>query len=124
MTSRASWSVTLRRCFGSNRSTAKPQKSHLALQMLVMANCRYPGPPWSSTSLNSRNTLRAGRTTGWEKSAGFAEGAGEAGGGWITVAVLIQSTVFCRTNNAWQYFFRYKKGLFAPEGCGKVGQRA
>ena len=40
MTSRASCSVTLRRCLGSNRSTAKPQKSHLALQMLVMANWR------------------------------------------------------------------------------------
>ena len=40
ITSRASARVTLRRFLGSNRSTAKPQKSHLALQMLVMANWR------------------------------------------------------------------------------------
>ena len=44
MTSRASLArVTLRRCFGSNRSTAKLQKSQRALQTLVMANWRYPG---------------------------------------------------------------------------------
>jgi hypothetical protein len=45
MTSLASFSVTERRFFGSNWLRAKPQKPQSALQMLVMANWRYPGPP-------------------------------------------------------------------------------
>src|SRR5208282_542783 len=68
ITSRASCSVTLRRCLGSNRSTAKPQKSHLALQTFVMANWRYPGTPCWSTSRSKLNRLVLGRCTGREKS--------------------------------------------------------
>src|SRR5262249_4240488 len=70
ITSRASDKVTLRRCLGSNLSTANPQKSQRALHTLVMANCKYPGRPWVSTSRISRQAFGFVLRTG----AGLAEG--------------------------------------------------
>src|SRR4051794_21494275 len=89
ITSCASLRVTLRRAAGSNLSTAKPQKSHFALHRFVIANWRYPGPPWSSTSFRSAHAPLCGRDT----VAGSLPGIGSAdvaisGDAFINLALL------------------------------------
>src|SRR5215470_12975844 len=92
-TSRASSSVTLRRALGSNFERANPQKSQSALQMFVIANCRYPGPPWSRTSPINLNTLFFGRTTGGKASGPAGAGAGLGdGAGLVNVPAFIRKT--------------------------------
>ena len=72
-------SVTLRRALGSNFDRANPQKPQSALHKFVIANWRYPGPPWSSTSPSNRKKPFRGRTTGSDAtSAARAEACADA----------------------------------------------
>src|SRR5688572_28450076 len=96
ITSLGSFNVTLRRCLGSKRSTAKPQKSHLALQMFVIANCREPGQPCWNTSRASWIALLRGRLHGCAKLAPWPA---LTGGGSSRVAC--RSSIF-RATDIWR----------------------
>src|SRR6476469_7495898 len=119
MTSFASLSVTLRRIFGSNRSTANPQKSHLALQIFVIANCRYPGPPWSKTSAARLHTLFLGRVIGFEKSGTGAAvlAAGASGGVRVAVLIALKVIYFGHKASGSNPFFAFRGRLLnIPSG--------
>src|SRR5207244_11719862 len=86
-------------------ASAKPQKSHFALQMFVMANCRYPGPPCWSTSFTSLKVLCLGRRTGFGRStAGLT--CFLSGGSAVARAILILifACIVTRTAPSWQSF--------------------
>ena len=94
MTSSASCNVTLRRALGSNFDRANPQKPQSALQILVMANWRYPGPPCLNTSPISLKTFFLGRTTEWDipATAGAALRVGANAGPDVGEAAFMRLT--------------------------------